>query len=156
MAEKKLPADLDIESLVDHFDVIRPFNRVLGLTRESMDIENACVRFDMRDDLLGNSVYGTLHGGVISSMLDIAGGFIVFLDLWAKVKGQPRDKLMERFTKIATIDMRIDYLRPGLGKRFVASGLILRIGNKVAVVRTELRNEEDMLIAVGTATYVVG
>lgn len=145
-----------LESLVDHFDVIRPFNRVLGLTRESMDIKNACVRFDMREDLLGNSVYGTLHGGVISSILDIAGGFVVFLDLWAKIKGQPKDKIMERFTRIATIDMRVDYLRPGLGKHFVASGKILRIGRKVAVVRTELHNEDQALLAVGTGTYIVG
>ena len=146
----------DVHALVDHFNVIRPFNKVLGLTPDSMDIENACVRFKMREELLGNSVYGTLHGGVISAILDITGGFVVFLDLFETVKGKPREKLMERLTKVATIDMRVDYLRPGIGKEFTASGYILRTGRKVAVVRMELHNEEDALIAVGTASYIVG
>ena len=72
----------DILSLVKHFNEIRPFNKLLGLTIDSMDIENACVRFAMKEDLSGNSVYDTLHGGVVSAILDITGGFVVFLDLF--------------------------------------------------------------------------
>lgn len=146
----------DVQALVEHFNVIRPFNKVLGLSPESMDIENACVHLPMREELLGNSVFGTLHGGVISAILDITGGFVVFLDLFKTVKGKSREKLMERLTKVATIDMRVDYLRPGIGKEFTASGYILRTGRKVAVVRIELHNEENALIAVGTASYIVG
>jgi uncharacterized protein (TIGR00369 family) len=63
---------------------------------------------------------------------------------------------MERLTKVATIDMRVDYLRPGIGEEFTASGYILRTGNKVAVVRMELYNDQNALIAVGTASYIVG
>lgn len=146
----------DVYALVNHFNVIRPFNKVLGLSPDSMDIENACVHFKMREELLGNSVYGTLHGGVISAILDITGGFVVFLDLFKAVKGKSREKLMEQLTKVATIDMRVDYLRPGIGEEFTASGYILRTGRKVAVVRMELHNEENALIAVGTASYIVG
>ncbi|NQT74368.1 MAG: thioesterase family protein [Chloroflexi bacterium] len=146
----------DVQALIEHFNVIRPFNKVLGLSADSMDIENACVYFNMREELLGNSVYGTLHGGVISAILDITGGFVVFLDLFKTSKGTSREKLMERLTKVATIDMRVDYLRPGIGEEFTASGYILRTGSKVAVVRMELHNEENALIAVGTASYIVG
>jgi len=152
-----MPTEKDeLMRMVEHFSLIRPFNRHLGLTPDSMDIENGCVRFAMREELKGNTVYGTLHGGVISSILDIAGGFVVFLDLYRRMKDQPLEKLMERFARISTIDLRTDYLRPGIGKSFVASGFILRTGNKVAVVRTELRNDEGILIAVGTASYIVG
>ena len=146
----------DIRSLVKHFNEIRPFNKLLGLTIDSMDIENACVRFPMKDELSGNSVFGTLHGGVVSSILDITGGFVVFLDIFRQIKPPLTEKQLEQFTRIATIDARVDYLRPGIGKEFVASGFILRTGKKVAVVRTELRNEKDTLIAVGTGTYIVG
>ncbi len=146
----------DVQALVEHFNIIRPFNKMLGLSAESMDIENACVHFSMREELLGNSVYGTLHGGVISAILDITGGFVVFLDLFKKVKGKSREKLMEQLTKVATIDMRVDYLRPGIGQEFTASGYILRTGKKVAVVRMELHSDKDVLIAVGTASYIVG
>ena len=57
--------------------------------------------------------------------------------------------------KMSTIDLRIDYLRPGRGKAFIADGKILRIGNKVAVTRMELHNDEGKLIAVGTGTYIL-
>ncbi len=146
----------DIKSLVEHFNEIRPFNKLLGLTIESMDIENACVRLPMKEDLSGNSVFGTLHGGVVSAILDITGGFVVFLDLFQQIKPPVTEKQLEQFTRIATIDARVDYLRPGIGKEFVASGFILRTGKKVAVVRTELHNEDQRLIAVGTGTYIVG
>ena len=154
MGEAKQP--VDIHSLIKYYNDIRPFNKLLGLTYESMDIENACVRFPMREDLSGNSVYGTLHGGVVSAILDLTGGFVVFLALFKRIKSPLTEKQMERFTRIATIDMRIDYLRPGIGKEFVASGYILRTGKKVAVVRTELHNDEQRLLAVGTSTYIVG
>jgi uncharacterized protein (TIGR00369 family) len=60
------------------------------------------------------------------------------------------------FSKIGTIDMRIDYLRPGVGKWFDASATVLRTGSRVAVTRMEFHNDEGKLIAVGTGTYIVG
>ena len=62
----------------------------------------------------------------------------------------------ERIAKIGTIDLRIDYLRPGQGLYFLATGNIMRAGRRVTVTRMELHNHEDVLIAVGTGTYVVG
>lgn len=61
-----------------------------------------------------------------------------------------------RLSRLGTIDLRIDYLRPGRGTRFSASAMLLRSGNKVAVVRSELHNELGTLIAVGTGTYLCG
>ncbi|MBU1566427.1 MAG: thioesterase family protein, partial [Proteobacteria bacterium] len=54
------------------------------------------------------------------------------------------------------IDLRVYFLRPGKGNYFVATGTILRKGSKVAVVRTELCNDQKVLIAAGTGTYLVG
>ncbi len=62
---------------------------------------------------------------------------------------------LDRFSKLGTIDLRVDYLRPGCGKWFIASGYTLRTGKKVAVTRIELKNDQEDLIAVGTGTYVV-
>jgi uncharacterized protein (TIGR00369 family) len=66
------------------------------------------------------------------------------------------EELGKRMAKIGTIDLRVDYLRPGKGQYFLATGTILRKGSKVAVVRTELCNEGKVLIAAGTGTYLVG
>ena len=64
--------------------------------------------------------------------------------------------LMERLSRCGTIDLRVDFLRPGRGKTFIASATIIRSGNKVAVARMELHNEEGTHIAFGTGTYLVG
>ena len=60
-----------------------------------------------------------------------------------------------RFGQLGTIDLRVDYLRPGRGESFTATGHNLRTGRRVAVARVELRNDLDELIAVGTGSYVV-
>jgi len=73
-----------------------------------------------------------------------------------RLADEPLESKLERFGQLGTIDLRIDYLRPGFGKWFEATGYVLRTGNKVAVARIELHNHEDSLIAVGTGAYVVG
>lgn len=133
-----------------------PFNQVLGVEIESLSFDDARVRIGYRDELVGNFVRGTLHGGVVSATLDLTGGLVAFLSALRSMEGgTPREKT-ERLASVGTIDLRVDYLRPGLGRWFIASGTILRAGNKVAVTRMELHNDEDAHIAVGTGAYLVG
>jgi uncharacterized protein (TIGR00369 family) len=132
-----------------------PFNRILGIDVLSLHHDRPELRFDMRPDLVGNYVRNILHGGVISSVLDVTGGLVAFLGVQQKLKGKPVEEVLERFARISTIDLRIDYLRPGQGEWFLARGFPLRTGNKVAVTRMELLNDRDELIAVGTAAYTV-
>jgi uncharacterized protein (TIGR00369 family) len=132
-----------------------PFNRVLGFEIEALDFDRASLKFEMRNELVGNFYVGGLHGGVVSAALDVTGGLVAFLGVIKKMRGKPTQQTMERFSRMGTIDLRVDYLRPGLGKHFLATGYILRIGNRVAVTRMELHNEEERLIAVGTGAYQV-
>jgi len=132
-----------------------PFNKVLGLAVESLDFDRPSVKLTMRPELIGNFIRGSLHGGVISSTLDFMGGLVAFLGVLRTMQGQPARAMAERFAKIGTIDMRIDYLRPGIGAHFIATGYELRTGKKVAVTRMELHNDERQLIAVGTGAYTV-
>ena len=133
-----------------------PFNKDLGMKIESMEPGDIRVKFKMEDRLIGNYMRSVLHGGVISSVLDATGGLIASVGLLEKMTGQPIEEFEKRFRRMGTIDLRIDYLRPGQGKYFIASGSIIRTGRRVAVTRMELHNDEDLLIAVGTGTYVVG
>ena len=132
-----------------------PFNRILGIDVLSLHHDRPELRFEMRPELVGNYVRNILHGGVISSVLDVTGGLVAFLGVQRKLKGKPVEEVLERFARIGTIDLRVDYLRPGLGEWFVAKGFPLRTGNKVAVTRMELVNDRDELISVGTAAYTV-
>ena len=132
-----------------------PFNKVLGLKVESISYDRVNLRFEMQNELIGNYTRGTLHGGVISSVIDVTGGLSAFMGIQQKMSDETIGKKLARFEKLGTIDLRIDYLRPGFGKWFVSTGYTLRIGNKVAVTRIELNNDQNDLIAVGTGSYVV-
>jgi uncharacterized protein (TIGR00369 family) len=132
-----------------------PFNRVLGLRIERVGDSDVVVRFDMRDELVGNFTRGNLHGGVISSVLDVVGGLVAFIALLKREGVQSLKDEADKFSRLGTIDLRVDYLRPGLGETFSAKGFVLRAGRKVAVTRMELHNEEDSLIAVGTGAYSI-
>ena len=133
-----------------------PFNKLIGMKIETLDLDKIGIRFEMRPELVGNFTRGNLHGGVISSVLDVTGGMVAWIGIMKKMEGQSFDEISERFYKIGTIDIRVDYLRPGLGEYFIATGSTLRTGNKVSVSRMELHNDKGILIAVGTGTYVVG
>ena len=127
------------------------FNKHLGLKVESFDPEAPKLGFDMRPELVGNPSRQILHGGVISATLDVAGGFAIMMSLV-----QDGEITRETFPKMGTIDLRVDYLRPGRGNHFVATARVVRKGSRIAVTHMELHNDEGELIATGGAAYVVG
>ena len=130
-----------------------PFNKVIGLRVESTDPDAPKLRFDMRPDLIGNPRRQILHGGVISAVLDVAAGFAIHLAVLRQRSEAAHDS---HFPTIGTIDLHVDYLRPGRGHYFVATGRVVRLGNRVAVAHTELVNDTGELIATGGAAYMVG
>ncbi|MBB5349216.1 thioesterase family protein [Desulfoprunum benzoelyticum] len=132
-----------------------PFHRLLGIRIVNLTPDDVRVRIDMREELIGNFARRILHGGVISAVLDLTGGLIAFAELMTHLGAMPLDELTKRFARASTIDMRVDYLRRGEGEYFIASGSVLRRGNKVTVVRTELTNDKNLLIAAGTGTYLI-
>ncbi len=138
------------------FEEQLPFNNVLGLQVTQVDQNGATMRFQMRDDLIGNSFQRTLHGGVISAVLDAVGGLTVLASLAERMAGMSEEKASAMFSRSGTIDLRVDYLRPGRGDWFAANGRIMRTGRKVAVARMEMHNNEEVLVAVGTGTYMIG
>ena len=129
-----------------------PFNRVLGVEVESTDLAKPQLRFAMRPDLIGNARREILHGGVIAAVLDVTAGFAIMLALYK----DPHAGEKPEFPNIGTIDLRVDYLRPGRGRHFIATGRVVRLGNRIAVTHMELENDEGELIATGGAAYVVG
>lgn len=130
-----------------------PFNRLLGVAIEELTFESARIRFDFREELVGNFIRQSLHGGVVSATLDLAGGLIAFVGAARMADGTPEER-MTALSRVGTIDLRIDYLRPGIGSHFVASASVLRSGNKVTVARVELVNDRGELIAVATGAYL--
>ena len=112
--------------------------------------------FDWSEQLIGNPLQNILHGGVIASVLDVAGGIMAVSSALGRLSDVAPAELIERVGKMSTIDIRTDYLRPGRGQHFTATARVIRAGNKVAVCRMELHNEQGVHIALGTGTYLVG
>jgi uncharacterized protein (TIGR00369 family) len=132
-----------------------PFNKFLGLKVESISQDYVKTAFEMRHELMGNYKRGMLHGGIISSVLDATSGLSVFVGTVEKTCVKTIEETLRQSHSFSTIDIRVDFLRPGVGKSFVVTAYALRTGKKLVVTRSELHNEENDLIAVGTGAYLV-
>lgn len=147
----------DVESIEAElrrtFEQIIPFNRVLGLKIDSLDFKAPRLRFDMRPELVGNPVRQILHGGVISATLDVVGGLAIALAAFTR---KAEEIPARHFPDIGTIDLRVDYLRPGRGHHFLATGRVVRLGGRVAVAHMELVDDTGEQIATGSGAYIVG
>lgn len=139
--------------LMDAFSAI-PFNQLLGIT---FFIENdeIMLRFKMQQNLIGNFIQGILHGGVISSVLDMAGGAAALFAFAQKHTELSIEALHKELSKASTIHLNIDYLRPGKGEEFFAKSTVIRTGNKITVTRMELFNENNEMIATASGTYFI-
>ncbi len=147
---------LRLEAMLrDLFEHRIRFNEYLGLKMLSFDPERPCIGFAMRNDLVGNYIQGRLHGGMISATLDTVGGLAVVVAVAEKYHHETADQIAHRFGRVGTIDLRVDYLRPGMGERFVAAGWVTRLGGRIASVQMSLENEAGVPIATGAAAYVI-
>lgn len=146
----------ELYAAIGQFFTHIPFNQQLGIEIDNLSRQQVLMRMPMRAELVGNFVQGILHGGAIATLLDVAGGAMALIGACERLNELPVAERMARLARLGTIDLRIDYLRPGRGMSFIASAVPLREGNKVAVVRSELHNQDGVLIAVGTGTYLCG
>jgi uncharacterized protein (TIGR00369 family) len=150
------PLNPELHQAIGQFFARIPFNQTLGIEIDELSPERVTMHLAMRPELIGNFVQGILHGGVIATLLDVTGGAMALIGACERHADLPAQERMARLSRLGTIDLRIDYLRPGRGQRFTAHAVPLRTGNKVAVVRSELHNEDGVRVAVGTGTYLCG
>ena len=144
------------KQLTDYWNNNMPFNQLLGLKITKFNAQKSEVRFAWQDTLIGNPEKKILHGGVTASALDLAGGTVAAANIIEQLTDMTPDTLKQSLSKIGTIDLRTDYLRPGRGEEFIVTAHIIRSGSKVAVARMEMHNELGEHIAFGTGTYMVG
>ncbi len=143
--------DIELTALIEQRIT---FNQVLGLKVQVLRPQ-LVLRFDMRPDLVGHYHYGRLHGGVISAVLDALGGSALMVALTERHPHEPTEQVMHRFLKVGTIDLRVDFLRQGLGQHFIASAEITRLGGRVGSTQMRLHNDAGLLIATAAAAYIV-
>ena len=121
-----------------------PFNRELGIRVVELAPGRAVLEIPFRDGLVGDPARPALHGGVISALMDTAGGAAV----WT---------LLGESDRCSTIDLRVDYLRPAGLDTVRATAEVLRLGNRVGVTNIRLYHPgaEDEIHAEGKGVYSV-
>jgi uncharacterized protein (TIGR00369 family) len=119
-----------------------PFNRLLGILGESASEGRCVLRLPIRAELVGDPRRPALHGGVISSLMDTAGGVAA----WSAL-GEDET--------VSTVDLSVDYLEPaGIEGDLRAEAVLLRKGNRVCHVRVSV-TQGTVLVAEGRAVYNV-
>ncbi|MEZ9821659.1 thioesterase family protein [Shewanella sp. 10N.286.45.A1] len=145
-----------LRRVAEVFDKHVPFHNLLGMDIKRYDVDGVEVVVRMKPELIGNIHQQILHGGVTATVLDVVGGLTAFSGLVASRDDWSLEELEKRIQTLGTIDLRVDYLRPGRGEIFTGTGTVIRAGNRVSVSRMELHNEKGDHIAFGTGTYMVG
>lgn len=144
-----------IAQLTHIFQEAIVFNTVLGLKIDSIKPERVMAHIDMQPQLVGHYSYNRIHGGVISAGLDAMGGLAVMAAIGARHMDEPPAQRLHRFSKLGTIDLRIDYLRPGIGERFELRAEVMRLGSRVASTRMEFLGADGKLLSTGAGAYIV-
>ncbi|MEM9304582.1 MAG: hotdog fold thioesterase [Pseudomonadota bacterium] len=132
------------------FETGIPFHKHLGMRLELAEEGRVVLRIPWSDELVGDPRRPAIHGGVISTIVDAAGGAACFAML-----GGPEDS-------VSTVDLRVDYLRPGTPGDLLCEARIVRMGNRVGVTRSHVYRDRlpgpgdaDEPIATGQAVYNV-
>ena len=109
--------------IVDGFFGNIPHSQEMGVEVVSAERNKAVLRIPFSEKLIGDPENGIIHAGVLLSLMDSVGGMATFCALPA----------MEA---IATLDLRVDYLKPALaGKDLLAAGECYKLTNSVVFIR---------------------
>lgn len=142
-------------ALVEIFEARITFNHTVGLRVKSLDPKAPTLQLDMRQELVGHYLYGRLHGGVIATALDAMGALALMVALGEKHQEETAEQVQHRFARLGTIDLRVDYLRQGLGQHFLVTAEVTRLGGRVGSTQMRMTNQEGLLIATGAGAYLV-
>jgi uncharacterized protein (TIGR00369 family) len=117
-----------------------PFNRYLGIRAGSAERGKSVLLLPVRPDFVGDPRRPALHGGVISALIDTAGGVAA----WSA---------LEEGESVSTVDLTVDFLEPArLQGELRAAAELLRKGNRVCHVRVRV-TQDGTLVAEGRGVY---
>lgn len=102
------------------------------------------LRVPYRADLVGDPETGVLAGGLVTALLDHVGGLAVWI-------------AMDVFRPIATLDLRVDYMRAAEpGRDLLAQARCYRLTPSIGFVRAwAFENDPSDPVAAAQAAYMV-
>jgi uncharacterized protein (TIGR00369 family) len=134
----------DLPQVIAVFENI-PHSHALGMRVIELRYGHGFMRIPYDEKLIGNPATGVVHGGVITAFLDTLCGLVVTASVPAR-------------TAIATLDLRIDYLRPAAPKGdILGSAECYKVTRTIAFVRGIAYQETFRdPIANCTGTFMLG
>ena len=122
-----------------------PMAKLIGV--KVIEINEGYVKllFPYSEDFIGDPRTKRLHGGFTATAIDLAGGVASMTFMTS-----PDDD-------VATIDMRIDYLRPGKAKDIIAVGKVLSKRRRSIVTEMTIYHPDDKTktIAIGRGVFSI-
>jgi uncharacterized protein (TIGR00369 family) len=138
-ARAHLDAVLDDHAQVfERFFLARLFDLSFSYLPEGVpdaDKTTCRIAFPVTDRLMNHQ--GVVHGGVLATVMDISMGHLV-----AKVAGPG-----------ATIEMKIQFMRPLTGTAAVCEGQFTKRGRSISFMESRVRDEIGRCVAHATATW---
>jgi len=130
------------EDIKDVIEKKIPFDLFLGMVLEEARKGYARIRLPYKPEFIGDPRRPALHGGIISTLIDTCGGTAV----WASCEVNDR---------VATIDLRVDYLRPAPPADLIAVAEVKLLGNRVGNSAVTIYSAEnpEVAIAEGRGVY---
>ncbi len=132
--------DLVSQEMLERLLADSPFQKLLGLRLEAFDVatQSVTIRSVFGPHVERATGTGQYHGGVIASLIDIAGDFALIAVLG---HGVP------------TINFRVDYLRPAAHLDLLALARVRRAGRTIGVLDIDVTGIDGRLIASGRGCY---
>lgn len=114
--------------------------RLFGFSLEAAEPGRAVLRMRVRPKHM--QVHGVVHGGILAALADTVGALGLYL-------------MLPRGTRLATIEMTINYLEGVAKGTLLAEGRVLRKGRSFAVSECDIRGENRRLVAKALMTYSI-
>jgi uncharacterized protein (TIGR00369 family) len=131
LAEKELARRLEDSNTARQF----------GFRLDAAEVGRAVLR--MRVRARHKQTHGVVHGGVLAALADTAGGLATYM-------------VVPRGTRIATVEMKINYLEAVAKGTLIAEARVIRRGKNLAIVDCDVRDEKGKLVAKSLMTFSIG
>lgn len=128
-----------VDALVSAYPSV-PFQRLLGVEIVDLVPDKAVVKVPFRRDLVGGGE--ALHGGVMSSLLDLTGA----LAAWSGHDAA-------RGVKASTVSLTVNYLSAAIGKDIIATGVVRRRGKELIFCDVNIVDSDGKDVATGSMIY---